>query len=149
MPELSQRPYLLRAMLDWIIDNGWTPHLIVDARPETVVVPRQYVTDGYIRLNISASATQAFHIGAEAVEFNARFGGVGHHIHVPLEHVLAIVARETGKGMAFTAGPENTPEDAAAPQPGGNAGSGNDEPPPEPPATPGPPRQKPSLKVVK
>jgi stringent starvation protein B len=135
-------------MLDWIVDNGWTPHLIVDARPESVTVPRQFVTEGFIRLNISASATQSFRIDAEAVEFNARFSGVGHHVHVPLAHVLAIVARENGKGMAFTAEQEAAP--AGEPQQSVQAGdSGNDEQPPEPPTGPERPRQRPSLKVVK
>ncbi|MEJ0098613.1 MAG: ClpXP protease specificity-enhancing factor [Pseudomonadota bacterium] len=147
MPELSQRPYLLRAMLDWIVDNGWTPHLIVDARSEAVTVPRQFVTEGYIRLNISASATQSFRIDANVVEFNARFGGVGHYINVPLEHVLAIVARENGKGMAFTA--EQESGEAAEPAIDGGD-SGNEEQPPEPPTTtPERPRQRPSLKLVK
>jgi stringent starvation protein B len=148
LPELSQRPYLLRAMLDWIVDNGWTPHLIVDARPESVTVPRQFVTEGFIRLNISASATQSFRIEEGAVEFNARFSGVGHHVHVPLAHVLAIVARENGKGMAFTAEQDLAPGETA--QQSIDAGaSGNDEQPPEPPTTPERPRQRPSLKVVK
>jgi stringent starvation protein B len=137
-------------MLDWIVDNGWTPHLIVDARDESVTVPRQFVTEGYIRLNISASATQSFRIDAEAVEFNARFSGVGHYVHVPLPHVLAIVARENGKGMAFTA--EQEAAQAGEPQAevieGGD--SGNDEQPPDPPpGNPAPPRQRPSLKLVK
>jgi stringent starvation protein B len=132
-------------MLDWIVDNGWTPHLIVDARPESVIVPRQFVTEGYIRLNVSASATQSFRIGPEAVEFNARFAGVGHHIHVPLEHVLAIVARENGKGMAFTSEAEAAAEGGTAPA---SDDPGNDEP-PTPPAAPDKPRQRPSLKVVK
>jgi stringent starvation protein B len=135
-------------MLDWIVDNGWTPHLIVDARSESVIVPRQFVTEGFIRLNISASATQSFRIDAEAVEFNARFSGVGHHVHVPLTHVLAIVARENGKGMAFTADQETAPAGEA--QPPVDAGdSGNDEQPPEPPTSPDRPRPRPSLKVVK
>ena len=150
MPELSQRPYLLRAMLDWIVDNGWTPHLIVDARSDAVAVPRQFVTEGYIRLNISASATQSFRIDERAVEFNARFGGVGHYVNVPLAYVLAIVARENGKGMAFTAEQEAAPAGEAQPT---NAAaesgeSGNDEQPPEPPG-PERPRQRPSLKLVK
>jgi len=135
-------------MLDWIVDNGWTPHLIVDARSESVAVPRQFVTEGFIRLNISASATQSFRIDADAVEFNARFSGVGHRVHVPLAHVLAIVARENGKGMAFTA----EQEAAAAGEPGQSADmgdSGNDEQPPEPPTSPDRPRPRPSLKVVK
>lgn len=150
MPELSQRPYLLRAMLDWIVDSGWTPHLIVDARSESVMVPRQFVTEGFIRLNISASATQTFRIGDDAVEFQARFGGVSHFIHVPLDYVLAIVARENGKGLAFTS-------DQAAPAAGETAlpssteaaQEENDAQPPEPPAGPERPRQRPSLKVVK
>jgi stringent starvation protein B len=136
-------------MLDWIVDNGWTPHLIVDARSEAVIVPRQFVTEGFIRLNISASATQNFRIDAEAVEFNARFSGVGHHVHVPLAHVLAIVARENGKGMAFTAEQDAAAGDGPAQQPVEAGDSGNDEPPPEPPASPDRPRPRPSLKVVK
>jgi stringent starvation protein B len=149
LPELSQLPYLLRAMLDWIVDNGWTPHLVVDARSDTVIVPRQFVNEGYIRLNISASATQSFHIGDGAVEFNARFGGVSHRIHVPLDHVLAIVARENGQGMAFTT-------DARAASAGGQVPESpaevhdpdRDE---QPPGTSSPvlPRQRPNLKLIK
>ena len=148
MPELSQLPYLLRAMLDWIVDNGWTPHLIVDARPEAVRVPREFVTEGYIRLNISASATQAFQIDDKAVQFNARFGGVSHCIHVPLEHVLAIVARENGQGMAFTSDARAAEAGGQAPVPTAETGDGQDELPPQPPS-PEKPRQRPSLKVVK
>lgn len=140
MPELSRRPYLLRAILDWIVDCGHTPHLIVDATSDTVQVPRQFVKEGRIVLNISASATQSFQIGAEAVEFNARFSGVSHRIRVPVDHVLGIYARETGQGMVFTdeAGAQTDP------------GSPETEPPPEPPApAPEPPKRRPSLKVVK
>jgi stringent starvation protein B len=136
-------------MLDWIVDNGWTPHLIVDARPETVMVPREFVTEGFIRLNISASATQSFRIDADAVEFQARFSGVSHFIHVPLEHILAIVARENGKGLAFTvdqAAPE-AGEGQVQPMPE-SAPEGNDAPPTVPPPGPERPR-RPSLKVVK
>lgn len=149
MPELSQLPYLLRAMLDWIVDNGWTPHLIVDARSEAVAVPRQFVTDGFIRLNVSASAIQSLRIGDAAVEFSARFGGVSHHIHVPLEHVLAIVAHENGKGMAFTTDAQSATAGGQAPESTIDSGDNpRDEPPPEPPG-PGRPRPRPSLKVVK
>jgi stringent starvation protein B len=141
LPELSRRPYLLRAMLDWIVDCGYTPHLIVDATPDVVQVPRQFVKEGRIVLNISASATQAFQIGAAAVEFSARFGGVGHSIRVPVEHVLGIYARETGQGMVFTE------EAGSLPAESGAAGPGSE--PPDPPA-PAPDRPKrPSLKVVK
>jgi len=150
LPELSQLPYLLRAMLDWIVDNGWTPHLVVDARSESVMVPRQFVTEGYIRLNISASATQAFRIGDTAVEFSARFGGVGHQIHVPLEHVLAIVARENGQGMAFTADAHAGQAGEQTPGQSSDASNnGNDDQSPEPPTDPEPRRQRPSLKLVK
>lgn len=140
MPELSRRPYLLRAMLDWIVDCGYTPHLIVDATSDVVQVPRQFVKEGRIVLNISASATQAFMIGPAAVEFSARFGGVGHSIHVPVEHVLGIYARETGQGMVFTEEAASMPADA---------GTETDSGPPEPP-TPAPDRpRRPTLKVVK
>jgi stringent starvation protein B len=137
-------------MLDWIVDNGWTPHLIVDARPESVQVPRQFVTEGFIRLNISASATQSFRIGEDAVEFQARFGGVSHFIHVPLDHVLAIVARENGKGLAFSSD-QSAPAagEGSLPPPTEGAPEGNDVPPREPPPDPERPRQRPSLKVVK
>ena len=140
MPELSRRPYLLRAMLDWIVDCGHTPHLIVDATSDTVHVPRQFVKEGRIVLNISASATQSFQIGAEAVEFSARFSGNSHRIRVPVDHVLGIYARETGQGMVFTDEPGGVPAGQSATA---------DEKPPEPPApAPDKPR-RPSLKVVK
>ena len=143
MPELSRRPYLLRAMLDWIVDCGYTPHLIVDATSDAVHVPRQFVKEGRIVLNISASATQAFQIGASAVEFSARFGGISHAIRVPVEHVLGIYARETGQGMVFTEDPGNLPAESGA-----TAGPGSGEPPEQPPPAPDRPK-RPSLKVVK
>jgi stringent starvation protein B len=141
LPELSRRPYLLRAMLDWIVDCGHAPHLIVDATPDSVQVPRQFVKEGRIVLNISASATQSFQINAAAVEFNARFSGVSHRIRVPVEYVLGIYARETGQGMVFT--------DESGSVPGeGKASGGGDADPPEPPPAPDRPK-RPSLKVVK
>ena len=103
MAELSRRPYLLRAMLDWMVDCGHTPHLIVDAAPEGVRVPKAYVKEGRIVLNISPNATQSLQIDGEAVSFNARFGGVAQVIHVPIDAVLGIYARETGQGMSFPA----------------------------------------------
>lgn len=134
-------------MLDWIIDSGWTPHLIVDATSEAVQVPRQFVKDGRIVLNISASATQNFSIGPEAVEFNARFSGVSHRIHVPCDAVLGIYARETGQGMVFTEEPPSPP-----PEDTSTTGSHERPPPPEEPPPGGPPdkpRGRPSLKIVK
>jgi stringent starvation protein B len=149
LAELSRRPYLLRAMLDWMIDCGHTPHLIVDAAPEGVRVPKAYVKEGRIVLNISPNATQSLQIDGEAVSFNARFGGVAQVIHVPIDAVLGIYARETGQGMVFSAEGEAGPGEGAP-----DAG------PPAPPSTPpegGPPGGRPrggkggrpSLKVVK
>jgi stringent starvation protein B len=145
LPELSRRPYLLRAMLDWIVDCGYTPHLIVDATSDTVHVPRQFVKEGRIVLNICASATQSFRIGAEAVEFSARFSGVSHHVRVPVDYVLGIYARETGQGMVFTE-EVSPPGDAPAVDASPAAAASPTE--PKPPAGPDKPR-RPSLKVVK
>jgi stringent starvation protein B len=132
-------------MLDWIVDCGWTPHLIVDASSEAVQVPRQFVKEGRIVLNISASATQNFSIGAESVEFNARFSGVSHRIRVPCDAVLGIYARETGQGMVFTEEPQSPPPaDTAVPV--------STEKPPESPASGGSSdrtKKRPSLKIVK
>ena len=127
-------------MLDWMVDCGYTPHLIVDASSDVVQVPRQFVKEGKIVLNISASATQSFQIGADAVEFNARFGGVGHRIRVPVDFVLGIYARETGQGMVFTE--EGSPVPGT---PGNSNDGGGPDPSPPPPEKP----RRPSLKVVK
>jgi stringent starvation protein B len=97
----SRRPYLLRAMHEWISDNQQTPHVVVDAELPEVEVPRQYVKDGKIILNISNSATSALTIGNEWLEFSARFAGVTRSVRVPIKAVLGIYARETGQGMIF------------------------------------------------
>ncbi|MEO8309156.1 MAG: ClpXP protease specificity-enhancing factor [Pseudomonadota bacterium] len=138
MPELSRRPYLLRAMHEWMVDCGYTPHLIVDALPEGVQVPREYVKEGRIVLNVSASATQALLIGPDLVEFSARFGGTSRHIRVPITAVLGIYARETGQGMVFN--------EEAARQPGSTEPATNGE--DAAPRTPDPPKRA-KLKVVK
>jgi stringent starvation protein B len=101
LAELSRRPYLLRAMLDWMCDSGHTPHLIVDATLQGVRVPMAYVKEGRIVLNVSPSAVQSFHMDAEAVSFHARFGGVAQVVYAPINAVLGIYARETGQGMVF------------------------------------------------
>jgi stringent starvation protein B len=98
----SRRPYLLRAMHEWISDNAQTPHIVVDAQVEGVDVPRQYIKDGKIILNLSHAATSALKLGNEWVEFNARFAGVTRHVKIPLGAVLGIYARETGQGMIFS-----------------------------------------------
>ena len=132
----SRRPYLLRAMHEWISDSNCTPHIVVDAGVTGVEVPRQFVQDGKIVLNVSWNATAQMHIGNDELSFNGRFGGTSMHVRVPVEAVLAIYARETGQGMIFAAEPE-------APPPGGPP-----EPEPQEP-TPKPAAGRAKLKVVK
>ena len=144
-PGSSTRPYLLRALHDWCTDNGFTPYIAVHV-DASVQVPPAYVKNDEIVLNIGFEATSGLKIGNEFVEFRARFGGVARDIVVPVDHVVAIYARENGQGMAF---PAPTADAAAtgphlalaeeAPQDGADR-----EPTPEPP-TPG----RPALKRVK
>jgi stringent starvation protein B len=109
---ISRRPYLLRAMHEWISDGGHTPHVIVDALRAGVEVPAAYVKDGKIVLNLSMTATQHLLLKNEWIEFDARFAGVAHHVHVPMAAVLGIYARETGEGMIFSESEsEPTPPD--------------------------------------
>jgi stringent starvation protein B len=96
----STRPYLIRALYEWCTDNGLTPYVAV-AVDETVQVPREFVKDGEIVLNISFDATSGLSIGNEFLVFKARFGGIPREISVPIERVIAIYARENGQGMAF------------------------------------------------
>ena len=103
----SRRPYLLRAMHEWMCDAALTPHLIVDATRPGVTVPAAYIKDGKIVLNVSLSATQHLQLHNDGVAFAARFAGVVHQIQVPIAAVLGIYARETGEGMVFN---ENDPE---------------------------------------
>ena len=97
----SSRPYLLRALYEWIMDNGLTPYMLVDALFEGVEVPDQHVQDGKIVLNVSPSAVDGLELGNDWVLFSARFGGVDTRIFIPEQAVLAIYASETGKGMSF------------------------------------------------
>jgi len=112
-PSASRRPYLLRAMHEWMTDNNQTPHIVVDAGIEGVEVPRQYIQDGKIILNVSYHATNHLSMTNHAVLFNARFGGTTHHINVPIHAVVGVYARETGQDMIF--GDEDGP--AATPPP--------------------------------
>ncbi len=111
----SSRPYLIRAMYDWIVDNGMTPHLLVDAEREGVIVPRQYVENGRIILNIAPSAVASLSLGNERIEFNARFGGAPMKVDLPVEAVMAIYVRENGQGMMFSEEGDDT-----SPQPPSN-----------------------------
>lgn len=97
----SSRPYLLRALLDWILDNDGTPHIVVDATCAGVVVPEEHVRDGQVVLNIHPGAIQGFELNNELIAFNARFQGHSREIFVPMQAVSAIFARENGDGMAF------------------------------------------------
>jgi stringent starvation protein B len=99
---LAKRPFLLRAMHQWISECGHTPHVIVDAARDGAEVPRAYVKDGKIVLNLSEGATQHLRLGNEEIEFDARFAGVIHHVCFPVSAVLGIYARETGEGMVFS-----------------------------------------------
>jgi stringent starvation protein B len=98
--EIPTKPYLLRALYEWCVDNGYTPHLAVkvDSRAQ---VPQEYVKNGEITLNISATAVHKLQMGNELIEFSARFAGVARQISVPVPSVYAIYAKETGHGMTF------------------------------------------------
>lgn len=108
----STRPYLIRALHDWCTDNGFTPYIavFVDSR---VQVPMEYVKNNEIVLNIGFEATTALKLGNELIEFKARFGGSSREIIVPVDHVIAIYARENGQGMAFPVPTEATPAGVA------------------------------------
>ncbi|MGH8453327.1 MAG: ClpXP protease specificity-enhancing factor [Nevskiales bacterium] len=137
MVATSRRPYLIRAMFDWAVDNGLTPHLMVSADAPGVEVPRQFAQDGKITLNISPRAAQALSIGNDLITFSARFGGQPWQVRIPPGAVLAVYARENGEGVVF--GEVETPGGAAPPES------------PAPGPAPGQPpkRGKPQLKVVK
>lgn len=140
-PETSTKPYLLRALYEWCTDNGYTPYLAVHVDAKTRV-PREFVKDGEIVLNISFDATSGLQMGNDWIEFSARFGGISQKVEVQVPNVLAIYARENGQGMAFPvdkqaqadAGPElesvpSSPEsdedDPEPPRPGGNGAAGS------------------------
>jgi len=125
----SNRPYLIRALYEWITDNNLTPYLLVDAEATDVQVPRQFVQEGRIVLNINPSAVQGLLLGNEFVEFSARFSGSPHQVNIPTPAVMAIYARENGQGMVFG----NEP--------------GGDQPPPS--TQPPSPTKRPALKIVK
>ncbi|HPB76566.1 MAG TPA: ClpXP protease specificity-enhancing factor [Chromatiaceae bacterium] len=131
----SNRPYLIRALYEWILDNDMTPHLLVDTSRSPTVVPTQFVQDGKIVLNLSPSAVRQLVIGNDEIVFNARFSGRPMDVLVPIAAVMGIYARENGHGMLF---PEDEVEAGASP-------AAEDEPTPPP----QPKRGKPNLRVVK
>lgn len=103
-PSRSKRPYLVRAMHEWMADNGHTPHIVVDASIDGVSVPTEHVKDGKIILNISNSAAHNLKMTNSSVSFRARFTGVPFDVWVPITSVLGIYAKETGQGMIFSQG---------------------------------------------
>ena len=112
---ISRRPYLLRAMHEWISDSQCTPHIVVDATVAGVEVPRQYVHDGKIVLNVSWNATAQLKLGNDELSFSGRFGGASMHVRIPVAAVLAIYARETSLGMVFGEEEGSTPPPAEPP----------------------------------
>lgn len=135
----SSRPYLVRALYEWIVDNDCTPHLLVNAEHPGVRVPEGFASDGQIVLNVAPSAVRDLEMDNKAVSFEGRFGGVPHSLHVPAAAVMAIYARENGQGMVFEAEP--TPPDDSPFTDGSAAESGPSSRPPS--------AGRPSLKVVK
>jgi stringent starvation protein B len=158
----STRPYMVRALYEWCCDNGFTPYLAVLV-DETVQVPREYVKNGEIVLNISHDATSALKLGNDYIEFRARFAGTAREIIVPVTRVLAIYARENGQGMAFPMSVQTTPDHApvadsaggtfaprtvqlVTPDPSPDTEVADDD---DPPTRPGTGGGRPSLKRVK
>lgn len=134
----SSVPYLMRAINEWILDNGCTPYLILDIAVEGISVPLEYAKDGQIVLNISPVATRNLCIDADGVAFSGRFNGVAFEIYAPISAVLGIVAKENGEGMWF---PKETTEPDGDPD-------GPDTPPDDTPPDDSP-KGPPNLKVVK
>ena len=156
----STRPYLIRALYEWCTDNGLTPYVAVSV-DDSVQVPREYVKDNEIVLNISFDATSSLKLGNDFIEFKARFAGSSRDIMVPIGRVIAIYARENGQGMAFPMGGKTQQESTPASPPvvlssvGASASSppdskvvqlvsSEDQEPPKPPSSP-----RPALKRVK
>ncbi|WP_397451445.1 ClpXP protease specificity-enhancing factor [Pseudomonas sp. NA-150] len=137
----SSRPYLIRALYEWIVDNDCTPHVLVNAEYPSVQVPQGFANDGQIVLNISPSAVRHLHMDNDAVSFEGRFGGVPHTLYVPIAAILGIYARENGQGMVFDLEPSLEEED--------EDGIGPDDDTPPPDSEPPRPSGRPSLKVVK
>ena len=133
---ISSRPYLIRAIYDWIVDNNLTPYLLVNAEAADVTVPEQYIQDGRIILNISPKAVRGLELTNDWVMFSARFGGVSMEVSVPPQAVLAVYAKENGRGMVFSDEDEAI-EDEQSPEP----------PDDEPPAPSG--KGRPNLRIVK
>ncbi len=138
MSMTSSRPYIVRALYEWVVDNSYTPHIVVNALAEGVEVPQQYVNnDGQIVLNIAPRAVESLELGNKAISFNARFGGIPTDIYVPSYAVMGIYARENGQGMMFDHEAQPDPE---PPQPSKDSSPFSKD---------GSSSKRPSLRVVK
>jgi stringent starvation protein B len=133
----SNRPYLIRAFYDWILDNGFTPHLIVDAEHPSAVVPQAFVDEGRIVLNVAPRAVQGLELGNDEIRFSARFGGTPFTVELSPAAVLGVYARENGHGMLFP-DEETATDDTSGEQPSGDEGGAGDR-----------KASRPSLRVVK
>ena len=138
MTMTSSRPYIIRALYDWILENQCTPYVLVDAFGKGVEVPQEHVKDGQIVLNISPTAVQSISIANEGMEFDGRFGGIPKKVLVPIRSILGIYAKENGQGMMFES---DDPPDAPDPPKGPSAIKKED--------LVAKRAQKPSLKIVK
>jgi stringent starvation protein B len=125
----SSRPYLVRAVYEWINDNGLTPYLLVNAQFPGTQVPAQYVQDGKIVINLGPTAVRGLQLGNDWIDLDTRFGGAPMHVSLPVQAVMAIYAKENGQGMVFS--------DETAGEP------------PKPPESPPPGPKRPGLKLVK
>ena len=139
----SSKPYLIRALYEWINENHCTPYLLVNAFVKGVQVPQEYVKDGQIVLNTSPTAVQNFLINNQAISFNARFGGIPMDIHVPVAAVMGIYTKENGQGMMFEVEEPPEPTDEPPKGKGPKLVSNKDKE-----ASPSS-AEKPSLRVVK
>jgi stringent starvation protein B len=133
MSMTSSRPYLIRALYEWIVDNGLTPYLLIDATQEGLNAPLEYADKGKLVLNVAPRAVRALNLGNNAIDFNARFGGSARDVHLPVQAVLAVYARENGQGMLFSEPDGDEPPSDSG---GGDVSSGGG-------------RKRPKLRVVK
>lgn len=139
-PMTSNRPYLLRAIYDWITDNGLTPYLLVNAAFDGVRVPPHVIKNGQVVLNVAMRAVANLELGNDWINFSARFAGVSHTVHVPVGAVLALYAQENGQGMMFPAEEDGETPPPAPEAPTDDASGGKAEP---------PKRGAPHLRIVK
>ena len=141
----SNRPYLLRAFFDWIVDNDCTPYVVIDAHHPGVEVPQNYVTDGQIVLNVAPRAVTNFILDREIIAFSTRFGGIPIDIQVPISAVIGIYSQENGQGMVFeTESPTPEPPPPSSPKSVKNEGKVDKSP-----SSDSKTRSRPSLRVVK